>query len=559
MGKRTNELFIGKEHLNIEGRTIKHPALIEYYASLNVNKTSDNPLSFIGLDLETNHKTAELKFLGFWLGNDYAWYDKDFTDVILMYLKYCYEKDTRIAYWNRLDPFVLYKQFLTKMNDDDITASMHRYGKIAGEWNYKNKEWEIPPVCEIECEYTGKKFGIQNVIRSSVQFFYYNPGDDRPKTVWAFDIAQLYEYGLERECLGPEDEDENGNKLGTYSNARLPYYTKLGEEFHKIDWERFKTDSKFHDGVLKSNMLDARAVYDLANNITDEFKSAFGYYPKTLISTGSLARSAIIATLKSKYSKETDNEDAIKASVLDDAKSIGFLNFYDEQIKFNGLRDLYALCTEAYSGGYIESIRYGFTDKAYYADIASAYPAHIMQLWDLRGSVVTTGKGTPPHIAFSYCLIRGDVNIPDTVNFHPITVKHPVNKDTNIRATGEYRASYTLEERDFLIEQGATFSNETWYNIKTTGKLSPLAEVAKHFIDLRTEFRKNNDSAQYVAKIAVNSLYGILFEAVDTWAKEESVKEIVIDEVRDDSVKKLLRQYHKKFDFTSIEDELNTA
>jgi hypothetical protein len=103
------------------------------------------------------------------------------------------------------------------------------------------------------------------------------------------------------------------------------------------------------------------------------------------------------------------------------------------------------------------------------------------------------------------------------VNFHPVTVKHPINLDTNIRAVGNYRASYSIEERDFLLSVGATFQNEVWYNVETLGVLSPLAEIAQHFIELRSRLRKAGNSAQYMAKIAVNSMYGILFEAVDTF------------------------------------------
>ena len=50
MARRENELFIGTEHLNIEGRSIKHPALIKIYANVNVNKLSTEPVKLYGLD-----------------------------------------------------------------------------------------------------------------------------------------------------------------------------------------------------------------------------------------------------------------------------------------------------------------------------------------------------------------------------------------------------------------------------------------------------------------------------------------------------------------------------
>lgn len=561
MGKRINELYIGNSYLNIEGRTIKHPALISEYGSLNINKIKDEPMDFIGIDLETNYLTAELKLLGIWRKGEYLWHDSKFLDVIFRFLKESYEHNRSFAYWNKLDPFVIYKQFLL-LKDSNVNAkdslydyikeSMERYAKVGGEWDYKNKKWSIPPVIEVEDYFTGFMFGIKNVVRSSIQFFYYEPGDDKPKTVWAYDIKQLYKSGLEMEALGKKDK-----KTGLYPNARLPWYEKGDEELHKINWDRFYNDSDYERRVLRSNMMDARAAYELALNIQNEFFTAFGYYPKNLISAGSLARSAIVAVLKNYHDSLESDENIAKQNLLDDVKGINILSFYDEHIKYPKLKSLYALFSEAFSAGYIETIRYGYTANAYYADIASAYPAIIEKLWDLRGCKITDGIGVPPHIPYSYCFIRGDVNIPDNVNFHPITIKHPLHKETNIRAVGEYRASYTLEERDFLIEQGAKFTNEEWFNIETKGKLSPLAMVAKQLVELRTKLIANGDSAEYVVKLTANSLAGLTMEAVETYKSIKTEKDVEIDKIKyDNPYKALLKEYHHKIDFTNIEDEL---
>jgi hypothetical protein len=144
------------------------------------------------------------------------------------------------------------------------------------------------------------------------------------------------------------------------------------------------------------------------------------------------------------------------------------------------------------------------------------------------------------------------------VNFHPVTVKHPINLDTNIRAVGNYRASYSIEERDFLLSVGATFQNEVWYNVETLGVLSPLAEIAQHFIELRTRLRKAGNSAQYMAKIAVNSMYGILFEAVDTFM-ETTIKHTDKEThatYDDQRIYNVLRTYMNGIDITGIKDDM---
>src|SRR6056297_720137 len=509
MARRENELFIGTEYLNIEGRSIKHPALIRRYATANINKLSDKPIDLIGLDIETNHKTGELKLLGIWKDDRYSYYLDHFLQKLFSMIKYADYNKKAFAYWNKLDPFIIFKQFALLMNEKQLKKALERYGKVGGEWNRNACEWDIKPLCEVALNNSPYRFGIKNVIRSSIQFFIRKEGSQYCNTVWAYDIASLYQRGLEAEMISRKD--------------LFPYYSKIGKSAHLVDWNRFNSDDHYkNEVVLKSNMYDARAVYDLGNLIQGQFKEAFGHYSRTLISTGSLARASIVATISNKHRAKYGDTKKADNLILKDIKSIGFINYYDNwfnEIGGTALKDLYCLATEAYSGGYIEAIQYGYFKSGHYADIASAYPAIIKDLFDLRKAKITMGSGDPPNIKNSYCFIRGVVDIPDNVQYHSITVKHPINKDTNIRAVGTYKASYTKEERDYLLTLGATFKDESWYNISTTGKASPIAEAVTDFVDLRKRLLAEGNSAQYMAKISANSAYGILFEAVDTYAE----------------------------------------
>ena len=97
--RRINELFIGKEHLNLEGRTIKSPTLIQYYANLNVNKTRDDLIELIGLDIETDKDTGEMKLAGFYEGDhdtyegSYRPYYENHLDRIITNIKYAINSD----------------------------------------------------------------------------------------------------------------------------------------------------------------------------------------------------------------------------------------------------------------------------------------------------------------------------------------------------------------------------------------------------------------------------------------------------------------------------------
>src|SRR6056297_2024817 len=524
-----NSLFIGKQHLSIDGRDIKHMALIKNFGRFGPNKTQDDSMEFIGMDLETNHITGELKLLGFWEDNQYKYYLDHFVSVLYKYVRKSIYDNKRIVWWNRLDPFIIFKQFLLAQEKTaQIERSMKMYGKIGGRWDKKEGEWIVKPVVNVIIN-DHLEFGIMTAIRSSIQF-YIKDGDE-VKTTWAYDVAGMYMSGIEKEA-----------------GSRFEWYSKVDKSAHLVDWVKFDIDGHYAENiVLKSNMLDARAVHDLAHETLNQFFKAFKHYPKNLISQGSLARSALVSQLKN---MDLDPNEY--------GKRIGIKHHLDpivEQLGPKKAKDFFALITEAYSAGYIEAIRFGSAEKGAYADIASAYPAVIVKLYDLEGATYTSGKGTPKRAKKGYTFVRGQITVPKDNTFNPITIKHPVHNSTNIRASGTYIASYTIEERDFMLDQGATFENESWVMIETTGELSPLAKVAKEFIDLRKRLLAEGDSAQYMAKIASNSLYGILFECVNTF-EEETVTKTDTEVIEDSFYQDILKDYRNKIDFTGLEREL---
>ena len=534
MARRYNELYLGNEFLNIQGREIKHVGLMREFGNANVNKVSDDPLKLVTMDLETNHLTAELKLLGTWDGKTYIPHDYRNSNFLatlfnLVDKVFWTKGNNALGYWNKLDPFILYKQFLLLYNEDRQKYSMTRYGKLGGEWNKLEGVWTQKPVCQVTITRGHRKFkfGIKNVIRSSVQFFYYEIIAGKCKqlnnekyiinTLWAYDIAPLYKYNLAKEMESRVD--------------LFPYYSKIDETAHLVDWDRYETDANYRDNiVLLSNKYDAMAVYDLGTLLINDFKKAFHYYPRQLISSGAIARASIVATLRWKYSNiYTELKDVDKA-IKNDLQAIGLINFYDvwhlQMQDDTALKDMFCLFYEAYSGGMIEAIRYGLIKSGYYSDLASAYIKHIIDLMDLRDSKVTHGVGDPPHIENSYCFLRGTIDIPLHVNYHPITVKHVTNKETNVRAVGTYKGSYTINERDFLIELGSTFYDEVWYNIETKGIQSPLGLVTENLTNLRYKAIERGDSSEYVLKTAAASIYGITYEATNTFVETDQLEVI---------------------------------
>ena len=521
--RRLNELYIGKDNLTIQGRTIKHPSLIMYYANLNVNKTRDDIIQGIGIDIETNHLTGEMKLLGLFEGDTetyegkYRYYIKNHLQHLISNIKYAIKSRKNLFYWNSLDAFQILRLFILHDYSEAVKFdTLERYGKISGEYDKKKLEWEIRPVIAIDLGHF--IIGIKQAIRDSMQFFIINKVSNKISTCWGYNVASLFINGLEKEA----DASKGG---------RFDWYSKIDEGAHLVDWDKFESDKYYREEiVLKSNELDARGALALGYEIQKDFKEAFGAYPVSLISQGSHARSAITAQVEKDLVDKGYKGKRLAKQKLDDLTSISIVRHLDdwlEEYPEPVVKNLNLMFTEAYSGGYIDTISFGTAPKGWFADIASAYPAVIENLYDLRGSTLRYGEGEPPDIEFAYIFIRGTVKIPFGVDYHSITIKHFVEKDTNIRPTGEFKATYTKDERDFIISIGGSFKDETWTAVVTEGKLSVLANVTTKLIALRTKLLEEGKLAEAGVKRTVNSVYGIEFEAINIHEEIEGIPQRV--------------------------------
>ncbi len=500
-----NSLYVGKEHIRSinasDGPNVKHPALISYYANINMAKLGKKPLKLIGIDIETEPTTGQMRLIGFYNGSQYQ--AADFDDAILYLVSkiaHAARDGRHFAHWNKLDAFVMFRTML-EYSDMDPVKACDRWGKVSGEYDRKAKAWEVSPLVRIQTEIG--EVGIKNVIRSSVQFYFIaSENPEKVHTCWSFDIAGHYPDHLAK----------------TAKNMGLAWYSKMGDEFHEVDWERYKTDSEYKKNVRASNRLDAKAAYELGDKLQKNFHKFAGVYQNALVSQGGSARTAVVADIDRKNRDAGLRGDELKKQNRDDVSSIGIVRYIEEWSEKYGsdmAKELYLLSVESYSAGQIDAIAYGYSETGWYADIAMAYPSIIRTLEDLRGSKLFKGYGVPVRPKHGYVFIRGDVKIPESLDVHPLTIRNPASKHTNIRPVGEFRSSYTIDERDFLEQHGATFDNEEWISITTRGKLSPLAEASRRFGYLREVYKEQGSPLETNAKTADASVYGITYEAVD--------------------------------------------
>jgi len=293
MARKPNSLYIGREHLSADGPNVKHPALVSEWGTVNVGKIARNPIDLIGLDIETNAETGQMMLFGEFHDGKYIATTEHFINRLEALIRYAINNGKSFAYWSKLDPFVIFRLFLEHMDPDEVGRALDRFGTVGGQWNRKEGEFISEPVARIHAD--GFEFGILSVIRSAIQFYHMSDDDEGPRTVWAYDIKGLYQSSLEKEA-----------------QARFQWYSKIDVTAHIVDWERFSWDEHYRDMVLESNKLDARAASALGLSIQEDFHRAFGWYPRTLISQGSLARAAVAAVTWNHHAKDTSDEKELK-------------------------------------------------------------------------------------------------------------------------------------------------------------------------------------------------------------------------------------------------------
>lgn len=488
-----DQLETALENANSAAFKLLHPIFIKMFRTPRA-RFSNSILSVVGLDIETEYTTGMPKLLGFWYPKEQL-YQSQFNptlDSFFQRLRDIVDHNTGISLvtWGNLDLQCLLRLFdptevERKRIARGITANI-KDGKIIGS----------PPALRQMAH--GRDFYIASYIPGqSLKLGYLENGQNR--TVWIFNVSQFY-------------PDRIAN---TAKGLNLEWH-QFPEDTHLIRWSQFSTNPLYRQRVLDSNKQDARIVSELATAIQQRFYDVFDCYPTLLISTGSLVDAATSKLL----SNGTSDYMAVNWKWLTQ-------NIWKDTPETAIQIEL--LLSEAYSAGYVDQFALGYFKTALVADISSAYPHKIRALPDLRLSRLHYGtnqlendlqalQGTG--LLIESAIIRGKVTIPDTLVYHPITVKS-VNRE-NYRPLGTFYAAYTLEERRFCESYGATFSEEEYVIIALTEyKPSPLAYVSERLGMMRDQIREQMthhikgtpeyillDGQQYITKVVDNSGYG---------------------------------------------------
>ncbi len=428
----------------------------------------DKTYSFNTIDIETVDN--ELFIFGFTMNGKYEYRLDNFYHEFHMFLLRSVQSKKDVLTWSRYDNTLLVKLLLSPVSYDDelINKVLLRIGKVSPiyEWDYR-----------------GITYTLENIIKDSMIFKLTDHGGVNRRIV-IYNLKNLYTSDLE----------------STAENYHIEYYSKLGEEYHIIERERFNNDPEYRRLCLYSNELDNKVLLDIAKKFLDNFKSITGVYPRSIYTAGSIARSYVLANKKTI-----------------DVKQMNFKALINESKYKEKLLD-YSM--KAYHGGKIESYILGYVERAKFIDITSAYPYILANLPRLTGKVsIYTGIKCNELIEqYYYAFIRCNIYIESERFIHPLVVPSPLNK-SNLSPYGYINdIVITKYEYDYLISHGISVEVLDFIGCESVEGDYPFRELVTYLFNKRLEYQEQGDEGLAdLFKTIINSLYGITFELTDEY------------------------------------------
>ena len=413
----------------------------------------DKVYKFNSIDIETYNN--ELFILGFYKDNKYQYVEnnfyKHFNELLIDSVRWKYD----ILTWSRYDNTHLFKLILENNKVDDINKILERVNHVTPIYKYKYRTFEMT---------------IVNIIKDSMIVQIKDAYGNRARTVTIYNLKNLFK----------------GDLLDVAQDYGFSYYTKLGEEYHIIDKKRYLNDKDYKEKVLLSNLLDNKIIIDIAYKFLENFKDITGVYPKSIFTSGSIARSFLLTY------KDIEVKDLQFRSIFKNNK------YYDELLDRS---------MKSYHGGKIESYVIGYIKSAKIIDITAAYPYSLSKLPKITNTVIKSSDLSLLN-RFYYAFIKCDIYIENKNLIHPTIVKNPLN-DSNISPVGYLEdVIITKIEYDYLLSKGAKITVYDYIGV-VHEDIYPYEKLVNYLFESRIKSQDTNLSKALLFKDIINSLYGI--------------------------------------------------
>ena len=425
-----------------------------------VQKYPTKPFTFNSIDIETIDN--EIFLLGGMLNDKYEYVEKEFYARINEIIIDSVRNNRHIVTWSRYDNTHIVKRLIAHLSDSEKLHILSNVGKITPLHKWK---------------YNGYEISLLNIITDNVLL---NVVDEQKnkKRLNIYNVKNLF---------------GNSDLLKASEDYNLTYYSKLSEEYHIIERERYENDKEYREMVLKANYLDSKVVVDLTNRLVDNFKVIAGDYPRTIYTAGSLARAYLLTQGDIHY------------------------NIRSQFGRNRNFKDLTDYAMRAYYGGKIESYVVGYIPHAKVIDITSAYP-YALSLLPRLSKTIVRGNCMNELQKYFYAFCNVTITIEDEKLIHPVSVRAPIN-NANISPVGTFDTTITKIEYDYLLKNGVKVVLHDFIAVKHI-KDYPYRKMINNLFAKRLENSKTNKSISELYKLILNSLYGITYELTDVYDNE---------------------------------------
>ena len=300
------------------------------------------------------------------------------------------------------------------------------------------------------------------------------------------------------------------NKDGTLKITNSVFYNDLAQFY---DFKRLK------DLAEKVNMEKVE-VADISNIAWDKYLSNAEYHK--LINDRCIIDSQITKLLADKLTKEIN-----KMVIIHKYKSKASIarKYVLENLKKKLQLPDYGLlqgALECFHAGHIETMRMGSFTNIWNADINSAYPSAMGQLYETEG-IYIRNRYYEPDAIYSYFSVMVDY---ENEHLSPLWYSKGNN---NYHATGMYNTWITKTEYEYLESMGYDVVIEKAYHLKKTpSSIKPFENIINDLYKRRLEAKAEGDDIEKVIKVILNSMYGVTINTVLKYEETEEDTDIWI-------------------------------
>ena len=282
-------------------------------------------------------------------------------------------------------------------------------------------------------------------------------------------------------------------------------------DISNINWNKYLVDDTYHKLINDRCIIDSEITKLLADKLTVEINKLV--IINKYKSKASIARKYVLENLKKKM--QLPDYGLLQASL------------------------------DCYHAGHIETMRMGAFTNVYNADINSAYPYAMSNIYETDGTYIRN-RSYEPDAIYSYFNVMVEYD-----NEYVSPLWYNVGNN-NYHATGFYKTWITKTEYEYLDSMGYQIIIEKAYHLKRSpNSTKPFENIIHDLYKRRLQAKAEHDDIEKVIKVILNSMYGVTINTVLKYEETEDDTDVWIINAFDEII-----NYQKTFKATNMYNPL---